>query len=82
MKTFRVWSVTCARSSTSGEELTSALGQPARGRLCLAGELFRLALDMMRGSFGPKRAMYFSRVPDATSNGEEIEVSLERLVEQ
>lgn len=64
------------------EELTDTLGRPARGRLCLAGELFRLALDMMRGSLGPKRPLYFSRVPGTTSNSEEIEVSLKRLVER
>jgi len=63
------------------EELTESLGRPAWGRLCFAGELFRHALDMMRGSLGPKRPMYFSRVPDATSKGEEFEISLERLTE-
>ena len=61
------------------EGLTDALGRPAWGRLCFAGELFRHALDMMRGSLGPKRPMYFSRVPDATSKNEEFEISLERL---
>jgi hypothetical protein len=63
------------------EELTDQLGRPAWGRLCFAGELFRHALDMMRSSLGPKRAMYFSRVPSATSKGEEFEISLERLTE-
>jgi hypothetical protein len=63
------------------EELTDTLGRPAWGRLCFAGELFRHALDMMRSSLGPKTPMYFSRVPDATSKGEEFEISLERLTE-
>ena len=63
------------------EGLTDSLGRSAWGRLCFAGELFRHALDMMRGSLGPRRPMYFSRVPDATLNGEEFEISLERLVE-
>jgi hypothetical protein len=35
----------------------------------------------MRGALGPKRPMYFARVPDATSTGEQFEIALERLVE-
>ena len=61
------------------EGLTDSLGRPAWGRLCFAGELFRHALDLMRNSLGPKRPMYFSRVPDAKSNSEKFEISLERL---
>jgi hypothetical protein len=71
-----LWSVLNER-----EELTDALGRPAWGRLCLAGELFRHALDMMCGALGPKRPLYFARVPAATSTGEQFEISLERLVE-
>jgi hypothetical protein len=59
------------------ENLVDALGRPAWGRLYFAGELFRQALDLMRGSLGPGRAMFFSAPPGPSANGDQIGVSLE-----